>query len=214
MADIDPDPDPDLKAAYALETPADNQRLYAQWAQDYDQSFAAEMDYRMPQHVADAFAEVAAGRTPVLDVGAGTGLLGQALAAGGDHVMDALDISPQMLAVAMGKGVYRQAIEADLTQTLALADGSYGAVVSSGTFTHGHVGRQALDTLLRVARGSAVFVLAINKEFFEARGFADKFAQLEPDIDRLAFHSVPIYGAAATGDHKDDQALIAVFYKR
>lgn len=208
------DTDPDLNAAYALETPADNQRLYAKWAQDYDRTFAADMDYRMPQHVADVFSEVGVGKTPVLDVGAGTGLLAEALPADKARVVDALDISPQMLAVAMGKGLYRTAIEADLTKALQIADGTYGAVVSSGTFTHGHVGPEALDALLRVAQGGAVFVLAINKEFFEARGFGAKFAALEPNIADLEFRSVAIYGAGAKGDHKDDQALIAVFSKR
>jgi len=205
-------PDPDLDAAYALETPEDNLRLYADWAQTYDQSFAVDMDYQMPRLVARAFADVGQGKTPVLDVGAGTGLLAEGLPA--QTVADALDISPQMLAIAMEKGLCRAAIEADLTGTLPCADGTYGAVVSSGTFTHGHVGPDALDELLRVAQSGAVFVMAINKEHFEARGFAAKFVLLEPDIEHLDLRSVPIYGAGAVGDHRDDEAYIAVFFKR
>lgn len=38
--------DPDLDAAYALETPDDSRRLYADWAQTYDTSFAKDADYR------------------------------------------------------------------------------------------------------------------------------------------------------------------------
>jgi len=208
------DTDPDLKAAYALETPQDNLRLYADWAKSYDQTFAVDMDYMMPEWVARTYAEVAPDSTPVLDVGAGTGLLAQGLPPHPDREVDALDISPEMLAVAMGKGLYRRAIQADLTQPLPLEDPQYGAVVSSGTFTHGHVGPDALDALLRVAQNGGVFVLAINKEHFEARGFAAKLAQLEPDIADLDLRSVPIYGPKATGAHKDDQGLIAVFRKR
>ena len=72
------DDDPSLKAAYALSSVDDNRRLYARWAKDYDQDFAADMDYMLPRHVAQQFLQHG-GAAPVLDVGAGTGLLGQAL---------------------------------------------------------------------------------------------------------------------------------------
>ena len=70
--------DPDLEAAYALQTPDDNRRLYAEWATTYDDEFAVDMDYMLPLHVAEAFASVG-GQGPVIDLGAGTGLLGAAL---------------------------------------------------------------------------------------------------------------------------------------
>lgn len=63
--------DPDLDAAYALETPEDNRKLYAAWAQSYDAGFAEDMDYRLPALVADVMVEVVGSRSPVLDVGAG-----------------------------------------------------------------------------------------------------------------------------------------------
>ena len=87
-------------------------------------------------------------------------------------------------------------------------------MVSAGTFTHGHVGPDALDELLRVARKGAVFVLSINAAHFEARGFAAKFAALEPVIDRVEHRVVNIYGPGAEAAHQDDQAHIAVFWKR
>jgi predicted TPR repeat methyltransferase len=65
----------DLEAAYSLRTPEDRQRLYAGWADTYDTSFAADMDFVLPGEVAKAFAD-ADGRGPVLDLGAGTGFWG------------------------------------------------------------------------------------------------------------------------------------------
>ena len=120
-----------------------------------------------------------------------------------------------MLAVARSKGLYRQTIEADLTRSLPINDAQYGAVISSGTFTHGHVGPEALDELLRVARKGALFVLSVNATHFEARGFAEKFALLEPDITGLQHRRVKIYGEAAQDPaHKEDEAFISVFEKR
>ena len=53
------DETPDLNAAYALKTPDDSKRLYADWAGDYDADFAAREDYQL--HIQTARAFVAAG---------------------------------------------------------------------------------------------------------------------------------------------------------
>ncbi|MGC1497715.1 MAG: class I SAM-dependent methyltransferase [Sulfitobacter sp.] len=209
-----PDKKPDLSAAYALETPEDNRRLYADWAKTYDDSFATDMDYQLPRMVGLIFCEAFKGLGPVLDVGAGTGLLAQNIPIRGMLEIDALDVSPDMLAVADQKGLYRSTIEADLTQPLDIADETYGAILSSGTFTHGHVGPDTLDELMRIAKPKAIFVIAINAEHFKARGFAAKFSQLETDIEGLQHHDVNIYGANADAAHKDDLSSIAVFRKR
>ena len=204
---------PDLNKAYALETPEDNLALYADWATTYDTGFAVDMDYRLPQIVAEILGEQNP-QGPILDVGAGTGLVAQAFPMRGSVEIHALDISPEMLAVAMKKGFYARAVLADLTLPLQLEANTYGAVVSSGTFTHGHVGPVALDGLLKVAKSGAVFVLAINAKHFEARGFEEKFASLEIDIDELMFREMAIYGAGTDAAHRDDTALISIFSKR
>lgn len=114
----------------------------------------------------------------------------------------------------MRKDIYRDAIEADLNQGIPVAAGSYSGIVSSGTFTHGHVGPAALAKLLRVARHGAQFALSINAEHFRAAGFDAAFAALQAqDILNLHLHEVKIYGDLASGPHKDDTALIAVFEK-
>lgn len=206
--------DPDLDKAYALQTPDDNRRLYADWAKSYDTGFAADMDYQLPRLVALLLAEIYQGPGPVLDLGAGTGLIADNMLMRGTFDIDALDISPQMLATAAAKGHYRRTIEADLTGPLDIADDTYDAVVSSGTFTHGHVGPDALDEVIRIARPGALFVLTINAEHFETRGFAAKFEELAPKIGDLEHRSVNIYGGKAAAEHRDDQADIAIFRKR
>ena len=206
------DKTPRLNDAYALQTPADNQRLYADWADSYDTSFAAEMDYLLPAHVAQAYVALG-GAGPVLDIGAGTGLAGQALAALGTGPIDATDLSAEMLTVAMRKGVYRASLTADLLQGLPCADASYQGAISSGTFTHGHVGPDALDELLRVTAPGGLIVISVNAQHWQAQGFEAKFAALAgaitpPDLPRHA-----IYGPANTSDHRHDQAIIASFRK-
>ena len=204
--------DPDVDAAYALETPEDSRKLYAGWADSYDSGFAVENDYIL--HIETALAFVSAGGTgPVLDVGAGTGLCGAVLAKHGVGPIDATDISAEMLNVAMGKDIYRDAVEADLTQGLPLPKNSYAGVISSGTFTTGHVGPDQIDPLLTVARTGAQFALSINAQHYDSAGFAAKFRALEPYITDLMLKDVPIYGPKASSAHKDDRAFVALFRK-
>ena len=106
---------PDLEAAYKLSGPDGSKQLYAAWAETYDSSFAKDMQYRAPQAVAECYAKIS-GVSPVLDLGAGTGLLGAALVQQGIEVVDGTDISPQMLVEAEKKHVYQSLFDGDLTQ--------------------------------------------------------------------------------------------------
>ncbi|MFY8146534.1 MAG: class I SAM-dependent DNA methyltransferase [Rhodobacter sp.] len=207
--------EPDLHAAFALRTPGDCLRLYRDWAASYDAGFAAGMDYRLPAHVAAAF--LAGGGTgPVLDVGAGTGLVGAALRAlGFTGQIDGVDLSPQMLDQAREKQVYRDLIEADITRPLPLP-GGYTGVVSSGTFTHGHVGPEAFGPMLAVAASGALFALSVNLRVWAAAGFEPALAALAGQLRDMQRIEVAIYGAAAARldpDHAGDRAMIVLFRK-
>ncbi len=206
--------EPDLNAALSLRSPEEGLRLYRDWAATYDAGFAAGMDYLLPAHVAGAYL-AAGGQGPVLDVGAGTGLLAQALRDGGfAGDVDAADLSPEMLAVAAGKGIYRHLICADITQPLPPPAGRYQGIVSSGTFTHGHVGPEALAPLLSIAEPGALVALSINAGVYVQAGFDRALQSLAPALSGLQLIEVEIYGAAAVRQkaaHADDRALIALF---
>lgn len=205
---------PDLTAAYALASTAETKRLYSDWAQSYDLSFAAKESYHLPWQTAQAFV-AAGGQGPVLDAGAGTGLCGQALFDLGVTPLEATDISPEMLAQALQKDIYRDVIEADLLSGIPVPRGSYQGVVSSGTFTHGHIGPEALPALMRVAASGAQFALSINAKFYVKAGFDQAFERLQNGgwIRELTLPEVAIYGEDADEAHRKDTAYIALFKK-
>jgi len=203
---------PDLGDAYALETSEDVRRLYADWAATYDSGFAVEMDFHLPRLVADEFLW-AKGSGPVLDFGCGTGLCGARLADLGIGPVDGVDLSPEMLAVAARKEVYRTLIEGDILDGLQMNDGVYAGVTSSGTFTKGHVGPDALDALLRSAAPGALLVLSINALHYRAREFAGKFECLADRITGFELSEIPLYGPNAKGVHRHDRGYIALFRK-
>ena len=202
----------DLSRAYAIRGPEDCARVYADWAASYDAGFAGAMDYRLPAHVAAAFL-AAGGRGPVLDVGAGTGLCGAALRAQGfEGEIDAVDLVLAMLEAARAKGVYRGLHVADITQALPVA-GPYGGLVSSGTFTHGHVGPEALGPLVAVLAPGALLAVSVNLGVWDRLGFEAAFAALQGRLAVRQRLEVPIYGAAAAvldPGHAADRARIVL----
>ena len=202
-----------LDEAYAVETPEDNRRLYAAWAATYEDSFVAAEAYVYHRRVAEIFCSAAVPDDgAVLDVGCGTGIVGVELLQLGISVIDGIDISPEMLAEAERKGVYRRLIEADLTATVDLPDGAYAGLVSAGTFTHGHLGPDALDELLRIARPGACAAIGINAAHFEDLGFRRKLDGCREVgiIDGYELVAAPIY-AGDPGDDLDRLAWVAVF---
>lgn len=204
--------DPDLNRAYALETPADSVALYAAWAASYDHSFAQSSGYVLHLEVARYFA-LMGGFGPVLDVGAGTGLCGEALASLGIEPIDGTDISQPMLDQAGPKGIYRHLFAGNLLEDLNPPDGLYQGAVSSGTFTHGHVGPQGLDAMLDVVRPRGWIVLSVNAAHFQAAGFAAKVDEIAPHITDVSQTEVAIYAPDATGPHARDTALLLAFRK-
>lgn len=203
-----------LADAYSLQTPQDNINLYSDWSKTYDQGFAQEMDYQLPRNVASIFLELTDGAGPALDVGAGTGLLVESMDGAFSGDIDALDISAEMLEVAASKSLYRETIVGDLTDTLPIKDNSYSAIISSGTFTHGHVGPEGLNELMRVASPDALFVLSVNTKHYKDKGFEEKFRSLDAHMRDFEIRQVRNYGDKADGTHRHDLGNVAIFWKK
>ncbi|MEM9564662.1 MAG: methyltransferase domain-containing protein [Actinomycetota bacterium] len=138
--------------------PDDLVARYDRWAATYDDDHDG-WGWRGPELVVDAARRLGAraragtGRDrPIVDAGCGTGRLGVALRrAGWAGGLVGVDLSGGMLAVAARSGVYDHLILCSLYD-VPFADGAVGAVVSSGVFTHGHVGGEAFAELARVTR--------------------------------------------------------------
>lgn len=204
--------EPSLKAAYALQGNADVKDLYEAWADTYDTGFAADQGYQLPKEVATAYAENG-GRGPVLDVGAGTGLVAEELRGLGIDPIDAVDLSPEMLAVAKAKGLYGKLFEADITQPLPGAP-RYAGIVSAGTFTLGHVGPGGIRALLDGAAPGTLFVISVNAQHFESAGFAAFLDEMAGPITDLRLKDVRIYDERADEAHQQDIARLLIFRSR
>ena len=213
-------PSINLEKAYALETPEDSRNLYRIWALTYDAEFAQENDYIYPQSIATICASLVDASSPlaILDIGCGTGIVGTCLSELiTTSTIDGVDISPEMLHVASTKlradtkPVYGQLFEADLTQPISFSNTQYDVAISAGTFTHGHLGPDALINVLSTLRPGGLMVVGINKEHFGAKGFEAALQKATDSklISSPVFTEVQIYEEGSP--HYGDLALVTSF---
>lgn len=148
--------------------------LYRDWATDYDR----DVFERSGVVGSDRIAELLAGALPdpsvrVVDLGCGTGAVGARLAEHGVRHVTGLDLSPEMLEVARTKAVYEHLAVADLTDPAITeaGHGRFGACVSAGTFTHGHVGPDAVAHLIALLEPGATLAWVVADELWP--GFRD-----------------------------------------
>lgn len=218
METRDEGPEIGLDDAYSVDGPEENRRLYARWADGYDDTFVAATRYVYHRRIAEIFCTgLSAPPGPVLDVGCGTGVVGAELRRACVGEIDGIDISPEMLARAAAKteganAVYRRLIEADLTGPIDVAADQYAGIVSAGAFTHGHLGPESLAELIRIAAPGARFVVGINSAHFEELGFRTHLDRLQGAgvIGPYQLIDTPIY-EGVTGANPDDVGTVALF---
>jgi len=168
-----------LARAYAVASPEDSLALYRDWANTYDDHLEKGLHYLSPTITAEVFNGYFDGKdSAILDIGCGTGLTALAITQLGFGKIDGIDISPEMLREARSKGTYQELFEADLTKPLNIPDARYDAAISSGTFTHAHVGAGAFDEIFRILKPGAIFACSINADIWVKNGFGPKLRQL------------------------------------
>jgi len=203
-----------LENSYKLSTPDDNIAYYRDFAPTYDTDFAEQMGYAYPKAIAEAYHRLTTGtEVPIADIGCGTGFVAAEMNVP-PAAIDGMDISPEMLGIAAEKGLYRNLFQVDLTGPLTIITNGYGAVLSAGTFTHGHLGAGPLRGLLDIARSGGLFIIGVNQNHFEKQRFADFLDTMMKDkeIGPVKIDEVKIYSRAGH-EHSDDRALILQYRK-
>jgi predicted TPR repeat methyltransferase len=168
-----------LQEAYGVQTDEERQTFYSNWADEYDAQLLDELSYVGPQKTAALLMRFVDDRNArILDIGCGTGLTSVDLAAQGYQQLDGLDFSAAMLAKARERNIYATLIEADLNQPLAIDSETYDAAVSTGTFTHGHVGAEPLDEVFRIIKPGGYLVCTVHRAIWKDHGFEEKIREL------------------------------------
>jgi SAM-dependent methyltransferase len=203
-----------LEGAYAIETPKDNLTYYEGFADHYDAEFATRLGYIYPAIIAEFYHNHATPKDrPIADIGCGTGLVAEALNLQ-QEILHGFDISPDMLEKSRNKVLYADLHEVDLTQALSPPRTPFGAVISAGTFTHGHLGPEPLENLLSLATPNALFCIGVNAHHYAAKGFEPCLAKLvsEGKITQPLLENVSIF-SNPNSPHGKDRAQVLLYRK-
>ena len=199
--------------AYTLVSSGDHRNYYDSWAKTYEQDFVKETSYIYPKEITRIMKEwIGSENISLADIGCGTGLIGAQLYETG-WVIDGFDISARMLDEAEKKNVYRRLICLNLENEDDYPKEKYSAVVSSGSFTLGHLGPDVLRKTLCLCKRGSRCLIGVNLEHFDAMGFESMFAALQSEriIKDFEIIAVPIYKESSLLDGKKSFANVCKF---
>ncbi len=169
-----------VSQAYGLAD--DNQShvdFYRQWATDYDHEMLDNLGYTSPSTIASLLIEHLPEKlSRIIDIGCGTGLTCTLLHEQGYANLDGIDLSPDMLQVASNRNIYQSLFAGDLNLSLDVESNIYDAAISSGTFTHGHVGAEPLDEVVRILKPGGILAITIHSDLWQSHGFEAKLKSL------------------------------------
>ena len=169
-----------LQWIYSATNDVELRERYQQWATDYDDDLAA-MRWRAPWACAERAVHHVGADARVLDAGCGTGLVGVALHELGVRSLVGFDLSPAMLDLARGRGIYEAVVEGSLLDPLPFERDAFDAVVSVGVFTHGHVGPVGLVGLPKVVRPGGFMTMTFRDDTIETLGHGPELRRLEAE---------------------------------
>ena len=171
----------DINRVYSYSSSKDLRNYYDDWAHEYE-GYTQEVKYILPKIVAETAAELLDNQLRVgVDVGAGTGLVGEYLSALKPNcLIHAADISQSMLAIARSKKTtflthcYNRSILMDFKNSDKLEFNYYDFLVSAGTFTLGHLNFEDLDNITQCLKADAFGVISVKKDHYEYEDFSKK----------------------------------------
>lgn len=202
-----------LDQTYGARSREELQSAYDDWAKDYEAD-VQQLGRTLPVIVSGLLSRyVRPDAGPVLDAGAGTGIMGDLLSVLGYGPIDALDLSERMLAQAREKGVYRDLYQEELGTPLDLPDDRYSAVTAVGVLTVGHAGPDSLDELIRVSKPGAMMVFNVTSPLYR-NGFGEKVKELESNGRWELVEATPEFPPHLNLDGNDSLSRVFAFRVR
>ncbi|NEP49277.1 MAG: class I SAM-dependent methyltransferase [Moorea sp. SIO3C2] len=152
---------------------------YNQWAKDYEQDLNENFGRLNREPIVDLTIKYVPRNAQILDVGAGTGVVGQWLQEEGFHNLVGIDMSEGMLTEAQRKNIYTELRLMVLGEPLDFPSATFDAVTACGVFTYGHAPSRSFDELIRVTKPGGYIMFTLRPDFYESSDFKDKMANLE-----------------------------------
>lgn len=148
---------------------------YDAWAATYDDDLA-ETYLACPETAAAEHAALVTDRgARILDVGAGTGMVGTVLARHGFTDLTALDISTGMLERARRKGCYRAILRHDVHRPFPREyTRAFDGAVATGLFTFAHARPDALRHIVAALADGGILTVSFRTDYLDRTPYVDR----------------------------------------
>ncbi|MEQ9001019.1 MAG: class I SAM-dependent methyltransferase [Coleofasciculus sp. B1-GNL1-01] len=163
---------------------------YDSWANTYDADVREDWSF-MPVTIARTLSKLLPKKNAkILDAGAGTGLVGEALAQQGYTNLTAVDLSEKMLAIAKERQVYKALHQSNLEDSKLFSHSTnFDAIIAAGVFAYAHAGAEVLNNLFGFLKEEGLFLLTIREDY--RRGMQTALDQLPWTL--VSEEDFPIY---------------------
>jgi SAM-dependent methyltransferase len=154
--------------------------LYDEWSQTYESDLLDDLGYTGHLIAAGALAAILPDKaSSIIDIGCGTGLVGQELKASSYTHIDGIDISEEMLNIARPRAIYSKLMLGDLMKETVIETGAYQAAVCAGSFAPGHLGPECYPEIIRLVQPGSPIVIFMNGAHFIEDGYEAHIKRLE-----------------------------------
>ena len=166
---------------------------YDSWANTYDSDVGEDWSF-MPVAIARTVSKLLSHKNAaILDAGAGTGLVGEALAKQGYTNLTAVDLSEEMLNIAKEKQVYKTLHQGNLEEPSIFSNSTnFDVVIAAGVFAYAHAGIEILNNLFSLLKEEGIFLFTIREDY--RREMQTSLEQLPWKL--VSEESFPIYDEA------------------
>ena len=140
---------------------------YNDWAENYEHDVNS-LSYATPPIAVKAMLGVAEKYgvnkdSKIIDIGAGTGFIGELLKKEGYTKIDAVDISQGMLKVAASKNCYTKLICGGIgNNSLDVPDDEYDALFCIGCISVGHINPRGISEMLNMIRPGGLYLVTVR----------------------------------------------------
>ena len=174
-----------LEPLHGLTLDSTNEEIkdkYDSWATKYDDDVTT-LNYSAPTNAVKTLVRLAgqygiSKDSKIIDIGAGTGLIGELLKKDGYKNIDAVDLSPGMLEVARSKNCYSKLICGGIgNDSISIPDAEYDALFCIGCIIIGGINPKGITEMLNMVKPGGLYIVSVrlhvNQEEYGCRDEID-----------------------------------------
>ena len=168
-----------IQKSHKVKTLEELKEYYKNWSSTYDNDVKS-CKYNGPETITNILTKnYNIYGASILDVGCGTGLLADYLNKQKYQIMiDGIDLSPEMIQIAIKRNYYNEVRVTDVFDITLPQSKKYDFIISSGMFTHNHVGPTAVENILNFLDKDGVFIFTVRNSYAEKTNFKEYIVDL------------------------------------